>query len=165
MMRMPFEKPATRPATPGQWLADSGGHYALSALVGFLACAGPVAIVLTTGARGGLSESDISSWLFGAFFLNGFFTIALSLIYRQPLALFWSIPGAVLVGLALTHLSYAEERGNRPKKGTDLFYPSKGVGYCHNASKLPGEFSCRGWEDLFCLTIPTTSVSVGTIGK
>ena len=111
MMRTLFEKPATRPATPAQWLADFGGHYALSALVGFLACAGPVAIVLTTGARGGLSESDISSWLFGAFFLNGFFTIALSLIYRQPLVLFWSIPGAVLVGPALTHLSYAEVIG------------------------------------------------------
>ena len=86
MMHTPFEKPATRPATPRQWLADSGGHYALNALVGFLfACTGPVAIILATGTRGGLSESDISSWIFGAFFLNGFFTIALSLIYRQPL--------------------------------------------------------------------------------
>ena len=112
MIRMPFEKPATSPATPGEWLADSGGHYALSALVGFLfACTGPVAIILATGARGGLSESDISSWIFGAFFLNGFFTIALSLIYRQPLVLLWSIPGAVLVGPALTHLSYPEVIG------------------------------------------------------
>ena len=52
-----FEKPATRPATPGAWLADSGGHYALSALVGFLfACTGPVAIILATGTRGGLSN-------------------------------------------------------------------------------------------------------------
>jgi len=79
MMRTQFEKLAT----PGQWLADSDGHFALSALVGFLfACTGPVAIILATGARGGLSESDISSWIFGAFFLNGFFTIALCLIYR-----------------------------------------------------------------------------------
>ena len=86
MFATPFEKPATRSATPRQWLADSGGHYALNALVAFLfACTGPVAIILATGTRGGLSESDISSWIFGAFFLNGFFTIVLSLIYRQPL--------------------------------------------------------------------------------
>ena len=44
MMRMPFEKPATSPATPRQWFADFGSHYALSALVGFLfACTGPIA--------------------------------------------------------------------------------------------------------------------------
>jgi hypothetical protein len=60
MMRMPFEKPASRPATPAQWLADFGGHYALSALVGFLfACTGPVAIILATGARGERSGSGL----------------------------------------------------------------------------------------------------------
>ena len=84
-MRNPFEAPARPPAAAsatssatnsaaaGGFFADFGGVYALNAVVGFLfACTGPVAIILTTGARGGLSESDISSWIFGAFFLNGF---------------------------------------------------------------------------------------------
>lgn len=111
-MPSPFEKPLASPATPARFFAEFGGIYALNAVVGFLfACTGPVAIILTTGARGGLSESDISSWIFGAFFLNGFFTIALSLYYRQPLVLFWSIPGAVLVGPALTHLTFPEVIG------------------------------------------------------
>jgi benzoate membrane transport protein len=35
----------------------------------------------------------------------------MSLVYRQPLALLWSIPGAVLIGPALSHLSLAEVTG------------------------------------------------------
>ena len=112
MSANPFEQPAAAHATPRQFLSDLRAQHALDALVAFFfACNGPVAIILATGARGGLSESDISSWIFGAFFLNGFFTIALSLIYRQPLVLFWTIPGTVLVGPALTHLSYPEVIG------------------------------------------------------
>ena len=109
---MPLEKPDLSPPTPRQALADFGGLYAANAFVAFLfACTGPVAIILTTGARGGLSESDLVSWVFGGFFLNGFLTIALSLAYRQPLVFFWSIPGTVLVGPALTHLSFPEVVG------------------------------------------------------
>ena len=112
MAATPFETPAATPASPRQFLADFRAHHALDAFVAFLfACTGPVAIILATGARGGLSESDMSSWMFGAFFLNGFFTIALSLIYRQPLVLLWTIPGAVLIGPALTHLSFPEVIG------------------------------------------------------
>jgi len=67
-----------------------------------------VAIILTIAARGGLSASDVASWLFGGFLLNGLISIAFSWLYRQPLVLLWSIPGTVLVGPALTHLTFAE---------------------------------------------------------
>lgn len=111
-MHMPLEKPDASPPTPRQTLADFGGLYAANAFVAFLfACTGPVAIILTTGARGGLTESDLVSWVFGGFFLNGFLTIALSLAYRQPLVFFWTIPGTVLVRPALTHLSFPEVVG------------------------------------------------------
>ena len=63
------------------------------------------------GTRGGLSAADLSSWLFGAFFVNGLISIAFCWIYRQPLVLFWSIPGTVLVGPALGHLSFPEVIG------------------------------------------------------
>lgn len=93
-------------------LSDFGGVYAANAMVAFLfAASGPVAIILAVGARGGLSESDLSSWIFGSFFINGLITILFSLLYRQPLAFFWTIPGAVLVGPALGHLSYPEVIG------------------------------------------------------
>jgi benzoate membrane transport protein len=70
-----------------------------------------VAVILAVGARGGLSESDLASWIFGSFFVNGILSIAFCLRYRQPLVFFWTIPGAVLVGPALGHLSFQEVIG------------------------------------------------------
>jgi benzoate membrane transport protein len=92
--------------------ADFGATYAASALVAFIfAASGPVAVILAVGAQGGLAESDLSSWIFGAFFVNGLISIAFCLWYRQPLVFFWTIPGAVLVGPALGHLSFPEVIG------------------------------------------------------
>lgn len=109
---MPLEKPVL--ALPGlrKALADFGGVYFVNAVVAFIfAASGPVAIILAVGARGGLTPSDLSSWIFGAFFVNGLISIAFCWMYRQPLVFFWTIPGAVLVGPALGHLSYAEVIG------------------------------------------------------
>jgi benzoate membrane transport protein len=109
---MLLEKLDSRPPGLGRILADSGAPYAAAAFVAFLfAASGPVAIILSVGARGGLSESDIASWLFAAFSLNSVISIAFSLAYRQPLVFLWSIPGAVLVGPALGHLTFAEVIG------------------------------------------------------
>ena len=109
---MPLERPTTGPPSLRQVVSDFGGVYAVNALVAFIfAASGPVAIVLAVGTRGGLSASDLSSWLFGAFFVNGLVSIAFCWIYRQPLVLFWSIPGAVLVGPALEHLTFREVIG------------------------------------------------------
>ena len=83
-----------------------------SGLVAFLfAASGPVVVILATGTKGGLSEADLASWLFGAFFINGLISIAFCFAYRQPLAFFWTIPGTVLVGPALGHLTFAEVIG------------------------------------------------------
>jgi benzoate membrane transport protein len=95
-----------------RFAADFGGLYAANALVAFIfAATGPVAVILAVGAQGGLAESDLSSWIFGAFFVNGLISIAFCLWYRQPLVFFWTIPGAVLVGPALGHLSFPEVIG------------------------------------------------------
>lgn len=97
---------------PGEIAAGFGSTYAINAVVAFVfAATGPVAIILAVGARGGLSESDLSSWIFGSFFLNGLISLAFCLLYRQPLVFFWTIPGTVLVGPALGHLSFAEVIG------------------------------------------------------
>ena len=86
--------------------------YAANGLIGFVfAASGPVAIVLTVGAKGGLSEAELASWIFGSFFLNGLISIAFCWLYRGPLVFFWTIPGTVLVGPALDHLSFAEVIG------------------------------------------------------
>lgn len=93
-------------------LADFGGVYFVNGLVAFIfAASGPVAIILSVGTRGGLAPSDLASWIFGAFFVNGLVSIAFCWWYRQPLVFFWTIPGAVLVGPALGHLSFPEVIG------------------------------------------------------
>lgn len=109
---MPLES-AQRPL-PGlrQMVADSGGLYLANALIGFIfAASGPVAIVLAVGAHGGLSEAELSSWIFGSFFINGLITLLFCTLYRQPLVFFWTIPGTVLVGPALGHLTWHEVVG------------------------------------------------------
>jgi len=109
---MPLEKPVIPLPSAGKVLADFGGTYGASAIVAFLfAATGPIAILLSVGARGGLSEADMASWIFGSFFLGGLVSIAMSVLYRQPLVFFWTIPGAVLLGPALGHLSFPEVIG------------------------------------------------------
>jgi benzoate membrane transport protein len=109
---MPLEQPAALPPSLREALADLGGVYAVNALVGFIfAASGPVAIILAVGTRGGLSASDLASWIFGAFFVNGLISIAFCWRYRQPLVFFWTIPGTVLVGPALGHLTFPEVIG------------------------------------------------------
>jgi benzoate membrane transport protein len=105
---MILENPASPASSLRQAKADFGRVYLASGLVAFIfAVSGPVAVILAVGTRGGLSESDLSSWIFGAFFLNGLVSIAFSWRYRQPLVILWTIPGAVLVGPGLGHLPFS----------------------------------------------------------
>ena len=109
---MLLERPLLPVPAPRQIVADFGGPYAAAAVVAFLfSCTGPVAIILAIGAQGGLAESDIASWIAAAFCLNSVISLTFTLLYRQPLIFLWSIPGAVLVGPALGHLSFPEVIG------------------------------------------------------
>jgi benzoate membrane transport protein len=109
---MPLERPTNLPPAPRQVWTDLGGVYLVNAIVAFVfAASGPVAIILAVGTRGGLTATDLSSWIFGAFFVNGLISIAFCWLYRQPLVFLWSIPGAVLVGPALGHLTFPEVIG------------------------------------------------------
>ena len=58
--------------------------------------------------KGGLSETVINSWIFAGYGIGGVFSIIFSLIYRQPIGMAWTIPGAVLLGPALSHLEFSE---------------------------------------------------------
>ena len=111
-MSATLERPAAPPPSLRQVLADFGPRYAANGFIGWLfAATAPVAIILSVGSQGGLNEAQLASWLFGAFFVNGLITILFCWLYRQPLAFFWTIPGTVLVGPALSHLSFAEVIG------------------------------------------------------
>src|SRR5689334_5557506 len=107
-----IERPIGGPPGPRRVLRDWGGGYAANGLVGLIfAATGPVAVILAVGRQGGLTQSELASWIFGVFFLNGILTVLACWLYRQPLAFFWTIPGTVLVGPALGHLSLAEVVG------------------------------------------------------
>ena len=111
-MLMKIEPPGGPPPGPGEMLSDFGPLYAANGLIGFLfAATAPVAIILAVGSGGGLSEAEIASWIFAAFFFNGLITLLFCWLYRQPLAFFWTIPGTVLVGQSLTHLTFPQVVG------------------------------------------------------
>ncbi len=82
---------------------DLGRHELVNGTVGALfAMTGPVAVILAVGTAAGLPQTVVASWVFGIFVLNGLLTIVASLVHRQPLGFFWTIPGTVVVGQALT---------------------------------------------------------------
>jgi benzoate membrane transport protein len=106
---MTLERPPRLRFDRAHLLSGFGGVYLANAIVAFLfSASAPVAIILAASQRGGLSEADIASWLFGCFFINGVISLAFCLTYRQPLVFYWTIPGSVLVGQALDHLSFAQ---------------------------------------------------------
>ena len=70
-----------------------------------------MAIILAVGSQGNLDNATIASWIFGSFFVNGLLSILACWLYRMPLAFFWTMPGAVLVGPALGHLSFEQVVG------------------------------------------------------
>jgi benzoate membrane transport protein len=106
MARDPISSPATERTS---FVRDLTAENAVNAIVAFaFSISGPVAIILAVGSRGGLSEAQIASWIFGAFFVNGLLSIAFCCWYRQPLVFFWTIPGTVLLGPALARASFPE---------------------------------------------------------
>ena len=106
-------EPIHRPfPSPNKIVSDISYGHVSNAVIAFLfAASAPVAIILGVGEKGGLTERDMASWIFGAFVLNGILGIVISISYRQPLVFFWTISGAVLVGPALEHLSFPEVIG------------------------------------------------------
>ncbi|MET0277537.1 MAG: benzoate/H(+) symporter BenE family transporter [Pseudorhodoplanes sp.] len=109
MSRTVLERPNWPLRNP---LKDFARVHVANAIVAFLfATSAPVAIILSVGLRAGLSEAVLASWLFACFFFNGIITLVLTLLYRQPLVFFWTIPGTVLIGPALSHLTLPEVIG------------------------------------------------------
>jgi benzoate membrane transport protein len=85
---------------------------ATNAVVAWLyAITGPLAILLAVSTKAGFGEDQVAAWIFGAHAIPGFLSILTSYLYRQPSGIAWSIPGAILIGPALDHLSFAEVVG------------------------------------------------------
>ena len=104
-----FEKAAYPRVRWRDVVANYDRHMAANAVVAFLfSVTGPLVILLAVSTKGGLSREDIASWIFGGYALGGVLSIVMSVLYRQPIGMAWSIPGAVLIGPALAHLTFPE---------------------------------------------------------
>lgn len=107
-----FERPTQRPAGLRDLFRDLNGQYLSNGVIGLIfSASGPIAVTLAVGAAGGLTQGEMASWVCGIFLSAGLATIVMSLIYRQPLGFAWSIPGTVLLGPSLQHLSFPEVVG------------------------------------------------------
>jgi benzoate membrane transport protein len=103
---------------PGFWpsVKNLPGNLTLSALsygvtAWLFAVTGPFLIYVNAAKQGNLSAAEFNSWIFGGYFICGALSIPLTLYYRQPLLAVITIPGGVLAGVALTHLSFSEVTG------------------------------------------------------
>jgi benzoate membrane transport protein len=75
------------------------------------AVTGPFFIYVNAAKQGSLTSAVFDAWIFGGYFICGLLTLLLTLSYRQPLLAAISIPGGVLAGAALAHLSFSEVVG------------------------------------------------------
>lgn len=66
----------------------------------------PVQIAVT--GQFGLSPPEISSWIFIVWFSGALSSIALSLVYRQPIPIASTIPGLIFLGSMTGQYSYPE---------------------------------------------------------
>ncbi|MEX0805528.1 MAG: benzoate/H(+) symporter BenE family transporter, partial [Candidatus Binatia bacterium] len=94
-------------------LKDLPRHLTLAAVsygatAWLFAITGPFLIYLNAAKQGNLSATEFNSWIFGGYFICGFLTLLLTLYYRQPLLAAITIPGGVLTGTALTHLTFSD---------------------------------------------------------
>lgn len=69
---------------------------------------GPLLIVLQAAEQGNLNQTTVNSWVFAIYVIGGILSVILSLFYRQPVAVAFSIPGAILTGTALAHHSFSD---------------------------------------------------------
>jgi len=100
----------------GQSLRDLPKHLNLLTLshgfVGWVfSMTGPMLILLSVAEQGNLPSEITVSWIFIGLSVGGATSWLLSLYYRQPLTVAITIPGMVLVGTALSHITFPEVIG------------------------------------------------------
>jgi len=72
---------------------------------------GPMLILLSVAEQGNLPAEITVSWIFIGLSVGGVTSWLLSLYYRQPLTVAITIPGMILVGTALSHITFPEVIG------------------------------------------------------
>lgn len=107
-----FEKPGDLGAALRALTVNTERNILSNTFIAFLFMhTGPIAILLSAAQAGGLAEREIIAWFFAGYGIGGVITIILSLLYRQPFAVAWSLPAAAIMGASLQHLSFSQVVG------------------------------------------------------
>lgn len=69
---------------------------------------GTVPLQIAVSSQLGLDATQSSSWIFVVWFSGAVASIALSLFYRQPIPITWTIPGLVYLGTLAGQFTFAE---------------------------------------------------------
>ena len=69
---------------------------------------GAVPLHIAVSQQLGLSTAQTSSWIFIVWFAGAVSTIAMSLYFRQPIPITWTIPGLIYLGTLADRFSFAE---------------------------------------------------------
>lgn len=82
---------------------------------------GPLLVIIEAAQRGGLTNAETASWVWGAIVGNGILCILLSLWYGIPITAPYSTAGAALLGLSLVNFTLPEAVGAYIVTGVLLF--------------------------------------------
>ncbi|WP_434680896.1 benzoate/H(+) symporter BenE family transporter [Pseudomonas sp. R1-18] len=93
-------------------LADTSPSAVVAGFIAMMTgCTSSLVLIFQAGQAAGLTEGQISSWLWSLFIGLAVCSIGLSLRYRTPVTVAWSTPGAALLITSLGGVSYPEAIG------------------------------------------------------
>ena len=97
-------------------LSDLRRDFSLSAVVAgviavMVSYGGPAAIIFQAAQLAHLSQGQLTSWIWAISIGSGVAAVALSLVYRAPVIVAWSTPGAALLAAGWASYSYPEAIG------------------------------------------------------
>jgi len=71
-------------------------------------CTGPALVTIKASTTAGYTTEQTVSWLFGIYVLGGLISLVMGLYYKIPIVGAYSIPGASMLGAALTGFTFNE---------------------------------------------------------
>jgi benzoate membrane transport protein len=96
----------------GGYLSDLTSAATWAGITAFVWYAfGAVPLHIAVSGQLGLSTAQTSSWIFVVWFSGAIATIWLSLQFRQPIPITWTLPGLVYLGTLADRFSFAEIAG------------------------------------------------------
>ena len=107
-MQAPATKAAITHTRPAIW-RDFNTSAIWAGLTAFVWYAfGTVPLHIAVSQQLHLSAAQTSSWIFIIWFTGAISSVVLSIYYRQPLPITWTIPGLIYLGTLADRFSYAE---------------------------------------------------------